>query len=81
MYPFIDRKVFEEKASSMQNKSPQGNVAWSAMYHGVLALGSQFHNKGDFSPEKGLAWHLFKHAIGLVPELVGLDATLLNVQV
>lgn len=81
MYPFLDRKGFEEKVSSMQNESLQKNTAWSALYYGVLALGSQFHNKGDFSPEKGLAWHLFKHALGLMPDLVGPDATLLNVQV
>jgi hypothetical protein len=82
MYPFLMRKTFEEKALSPQIESLlETNVAWSALYHGVLALGSQFHDKGDFSPGKGLPWQLFKLALGMMPNLVGPDATLLNVQV
>jgi hypothetical protein len=82
MYPFLNRKIFEEKALSPQIESMvETNIAWSALYHGVLALGSQFHDRGDFSPGKGLPWQLFKHALGMMPNLVGPDATLLNVQV
>jgi hypothetical protein len=82
MYPFLDRKSFEEKCFTPQNElTLETNVAWSALYHGVLALGSQFHEKGDFSPEKGLSWQLFKHSLGMLPHLVGHDAGLLNVQV
>jgi hypothetical protein len=82
MYPFLNRKTFEEKALSPQVESLlETNIAWSALYHGVLALGSQFHDKGDFSPGKGLPWQLFKFALGMMPNLVGPDATLLNVQV
>ncbi|TVY48402.1 putative transcriptional regulatory protein [Lachnellula occidentalis] len=80
MYPFLNQKRFEEKVSGLQTGSLQKDIAWSALYHGVLALGSQFHNKGDFTPEKGLSWQLFKSALGLMPNSVGPDATLVNVQ-
>jgi hypothetical protein len=81
MYPFLNRKTFEEKALSPEIESLlETNIAWSALYHSVLALGSQFHDK-DFSPGKGLPWQLFKLALGMMPNLVGPDATLLNVQV
>lgn len=81
MYPFLNRKIFEEKASSPHmSLLLETNVAWSALYHGVLALGSQFHDKGDFFPEKGLSWQLFRQALGTMPHLVGPDAGLLHVQ-
>jgi len=82
MYPFLKRKTFEEKAFSPRIESLlETSIAWSALYHTVLALGSQFHDKGDFLPGKGLPWQLFKFALGMMPNLVGPDATLLNVQV
>lgn len=81
MFPFLNQKSFEEKVYNLQINSLQENFAWSALYHVVLALGSQFQNKKDFSPGHGLAWQLFKHALGLVPNLIGPDATLMNVQV
>lgn len=82
MYPFLNRKSFEEKALSPQIELElETNIAWSALYHGVLALGSQFHDKGESSRARGLPWQLFKLALGMMPKLVGPDATLLNVQV
>jgi hypothetical protein len=82
MYPFINRKSFEEKASSSDNESRlETNVAWSALYHGVLALGAHIHDNGQSSPGKGVPWHLFQLALSLMPKLVRPGATLLNVQV
>jgi hypothetical protein len=82
MYPFIDRKRFEERASSPLNKSQLGtDIAWAALYYGVLALGAQVHSNGHFSPGNGLPWQLFQLALSMMPKLVSPDATLLNVQV
>lgn len=83
MYPFLNRKVFEEKASSPQLELLlERNVAWSALYHGVLALGCQFHaQEEDYSTGKGLPWRIFRYALGMMPKLIGPNATLLSVQV
>ncbi|KIX02714.1 uncharacterized protein Z518_08656 [Rhinocladiella mackenziei CBS 650.93] len=81
LYPFLDRKEFEEKARQPQlSEFLKLNAPFSALYHSVLALGCQFREEGAFDPGKGKAWTYFQIALGLLPELMIPQETLTGVQ-
>jgi hypothetical protein len=82
MYPFLDRKVFEQKAFGAQLPNHLAtNLAFSALYHTVLALGCQYTEGGSFDPGKGKAWKPFQVALGLISDVLLPSESLLNVQV
>lgn len=82
MYPFLDRKDFEEKAfSSHLPKYLANSPPFSALYHTVLALGCQYTEGGSFDPGKGKAWKLFEVALGLFSDVLIPRESLVNVQV
>ncbi|OCK79907.1 hypothetical protein K432DRAFT_382648 [Lepidopterella palustris CBS 459.81] len=81
LYPFLDRRSFEESASKAQ--LPQllaSNKSWSALYHSVLALGSQYNNGGGFVPGQSQAWQLFSVALAHFPDLLILPDSLMTLQ-
>lgn len=82
LYPFLNRKKFEEKAFSAEQAEHQmSNSHFSALYHSVLALGCQYHEGGGFGSRNGLAWKLFQISLGLVSEILVPKERLINVQV
>jgi hypothetical protein len=82
IYPVIDREAFEHSAYSPHlSELLQSNLAFSALYHTVLALGCQYHERGAFEPGTGMAWNIFRVAMGLLPEILLWQEALLNIQV
>ena len=82
IYPFLDRKDFEDKAFGPDNSIySDSSYAFSALYHAVLALGCQYHDGGAFDPGSGKAWKLFQVALGLVPDILVRREALISLQV
>jgi hypothetical protein len=82
IYPFLDRRSFEEKASNRDLPAYLAqNPAFSALYHTVLALGCQYTEGGSFEIGKGKAWKLYQIALGLFPDLLLPREALENLQV
>jgi hypothetical protein len=80
-YPFLDQTAFERTLADRD--LPQRlstNKAFSALYHSVLALGSQYCGCGSFEPGKSRAWQLFSVALALFSELLTLPDSLLILQ-
>jgi hypothetical protein len=71
VFPFLDRAAFERLAfSGEMGEMLEKNKAWTCLYHSVLALGSQFDNKGSFEPGAGQSWRLFSVALSNFPDLL-----------
>ncbi|KAJ5359707.1 uncharacterized protein N7496_012120 [Penicillium cataractarum] len=81
LYPFLDRDEFEARAFAPTSEAGHANeLAWTALYHTVLALGCEFDDGGSFTPGEGEAWSLFKVALDLYPRILLLNTELLEVQ-
>ncbi|RXG42306.1 hypothetical protein VDGE_09577 [Verticillium dahliae] len=81
VYPFLDRDIFETKALSPQLPHVlDQNPIFSALYHAVLALGSQFFRQGTYSPGTGKSWELFQVSLGHMAEIILPRESLENVQ-
>ncbi|KAF2493354.1 hypothetical protein BU16DRAFT_528662 [Lophium mytilinum] len=81
LYPFLDQHAFQETLSNPQfSQILHTNKAWSALYHAVLALGSQYNNGGTFEPGQNRAWQLFSVSLALYPDLVILPDSLIALQ-
>ncbi|KAJ8098167.1 fungal-specific transcription factor domain-containing protein [Lipomyces tetrasporus] len=71
VYPFLDREEFETQVfSPTLMESLVHNPVFSALYHSVLALGSQFCQGGTFEPGQGRAWELFQVALSHMADLI-----------
>ena len=82
MYPLLDRTNFEGSAFSPRLYDLlQESPPFFALYHTVLALGSQYRVGGNFGPGKGVAWTLYQTALGLFSEVLIPQEALVNVQV
>ncbi|KAL1636658.1 hypothetical protein SLS58_009712 [Diplodia intermedia] len=80
-YRLSPRKPFEDRAFSPQlTHHLVTDKSWSALYHAVLAIGSQYHDCGSFEPGKGQAWRYFEVALSLCPDLLIFKANLTTVQ-
>ncbi|EAW17097.1 fungal specific transcription factor domain-containing protein [Aspergillus fischeri NRRL 181] len=81
IYPFLDRKDFEDKVFG-PNRSEllSSSCAFSALYHAVLALGCQYHEGGAFDPGNGRAWKLFQVSLGLVSDILIPREALMSLQ-
>ncbi|KAJ6189771.1 fungal-specific transcription factor domain-containing protein [Penicillium mononematosum] len=81
IYPFLDRKEFEEKVFG-PNRSEilSSSCAFSALYHTVLALGCQYHEGGTFDPGNGRVWKLFQVSLGLVSDMLIPREALMSLQ-
>ncbi|KKY15470.1 putative fungal specific transcription factor [Diplodia seriata] len=80
-YRLSPRKPFEDRAFSPQlTHQLVTDKSWSALYHAVLAIGSQYHGRGSFEPGKGQAWKYFEVTLSLCPDLLIFKANLTTVQ-
>ncbi|TQN67512.1 putative transcriptional regulatory protein [Colletotrichum shisoi] len=71
VYPFLDREDFEARAlGPYLDEALSFDPAFSALYHGVLALGSQFVDGGSFVPGPGRAWRLFQVSFGSLSDVL-----------
>ncbi|KAL3455916.1 hypothetical protein BJX64DRAFT_53649 [Aspergillus heterothallicus] len=71
VYPFLDRGEFEAEAFNTSFlERPDENPVFSALYHAVLALGSQFLSRGTFEPGKGRSWELFDAALRYMADVI-----------
>ncbi|CAG9984020.1 unnamed protein product [Clonostachys byssicola] len=71
VYPFLDQEEFESQAFSpnldgILKQSP----AFSALYHCILALGSQYLQCGTFEPGNGRSWRYFQVALGHMSDII-----------
>lgn len=82
IYPFLDRDSFEKVAmSSRVQELLETNKTWSALYYGVLSLGSLYHDGGSFTAKTGTAWKFFHASLELLPEILMVRRTLMTAQV
>ncbi|EXJ89901.1 hypothetical protein A1O3_02968 [Capronia epimyces CBS 606.96] len=80
-YPFLDQSDFESALVDPDlPRRLSTNKAFSALYHSVLALGSQYCGYGSFEPGKSRSWQLFSVALALFPDLLTLPDSLLTLQ-
>ncbi|KAL6364247.1 hypothetical protein LRP88_02164 [Fusarium phalaenopsidis] len=71
LHPFLDRQQFQDQVSSPGlNQLLIDNPAFSALYHAVMALGSQYCQEGSFEPGVGKAWELFQVSLGHMADLI-----------
>ncbi|CAI0643284.1 unnamed protein product, partial [Colletotrichum noveboracense] len=81
VYPFLNRDDFEEKAFSPElDKVLEDDLQYSALYHAVLALGSQHFGQGLFDPGKGRAWELFRVCLSHTADILNFGDSLLGLQ-
>lgn len=71
LYPFLDRQLFESKASSPTLLSMlEEQPAFSALYHAVLALGCQHIGDNSFESGKGRSWQIFQVSLAILPHIL-----------
>ncbi|GKZ34826.1 hypothetical protein AbraIFM66950_005182 [Aspergillus brasiliensis] len=81
IYPFLDRKQFEEKIFGPNlPEILTSSCAFSALYHTILALGCQYHEGGAFDPGNGRAWKLFQVSLGLISDILIPREALMSLQ-
>ncbi|KAK3349154.1 fungal-specific transcription factor domain-containing protein [Lasiosphaeria hispida] len=81
LFPFLDRSEFERRALAPGLADTlASDPAFSALYHTVLALGCQYSVGRCFDPAKSEAWRLFRHTLALLPEILFVGETLVNLQ-
>ncbi|KKZ64815.1 hypothetical protein EMCG_09286 [[Emmonsia] crescens] len=81
VYPFLDRKEFETQAFDPNlSQILHRNPVFSALYHSILALGSQFLGGGTFEPGKGRSWGLFQMALSHMSDIILPRGSIENVQ-
>ncbi|KAF5019295.1 hypothetical protein F66182_8713 [Fusarium sp. NRRL 66182] len=81
VYPFIDRAEFVAQATDAHlDGLLQINPPFSALYHAVLALGSQYLHFGSFVPHNGQAWEMFQVSLGKMSEILAPPVGLMNLQ-
>jgi hypothetical protein len=82
IFPFLNREQFERQAFDPDLlESLETNPSFSALYHAILALGSQYYRGGSFEPGSGIAWELFQVSLGHVSEIIVPKESIENVQV
>jgi hypothetical protein len=82
VYPFLNREEFVQNASDPNlDQCLENHPAFSALYHAVLALGSQYVGQGSFDSGTGRGGQLFQVSLRLLPHLVLPPDSLANFQV
>jgi hypothetical protein len=81
VYPFLDRKDFEQMASDANLAGKlDSRPAFSALYHAVLALGCQYVGDCPFD-SRGKPWQLFHVSLKLLPHILLPPDSLVDLQV
>ncbi|KAI8649618.1 Fungal-trans domain-containing protein [Fusarium keratoplasticum] len=71
LHPFLDRQQFQDQVLSPGlDQLLIDSPAFSALYHAVMALGSQYCQEGSFEPGVGKAWELFQMSLGHMADLI-----------
>ncbi|KAJ5871951.1 uncharacterized protein N7529_004304 [Penicillium soppii] len=71
IYPFLDKQEFTSHTTDCRRTGrSKCSKACSAIYHAVLALGSQYNQGGSFTPGSGKAWSLFQLCLGAIPDIL-----------
>ncbi|CAG9952318.1 unnamed protein product [Clonostachys rosea f. rosea IK726] len=71
VYPFLDQEEFESQAFSPNlDELLKQSPAFSALYHSILALGSQYLQFGTFEPGNGRSWEYFQVALGHMSDII-----------
>jgi hypothetical protein len=82
VYPFLDQEEFNSHAfGSHLPEMLQFSRPFSALYHAVLASGSQYHQGGSFEPNLGRAWNLFRISLSHMSDILVPPYSLVNLQV
>ncbi|KAL3456124.1 fungal-specific transcription factor domain-containing protein [Aspergillus heterothallicus] len=66
VYPFIDRKTFEDRIALPKRDVLQtlnSDHQFCGLYYAVLALGAQYSGSGSFIPDNNGAWKFFQTAL------------------
>ncbi|KAH7245005.1 hypothetical protein BKA59DRAFT_168887 [Fusarium tricinctum] len=81
IYPFLNRKSFEERASSPRLAELLSvDNAWCALYHAILSLGSLYHDCGSFTAFSRAAWDIFRVSLSLFSQIIFRRRTLVAAQ-
>ncbi|CAP91852.1 Pc13g07830 [Penicillium rubens Wisconsin 54-1255] len=80
IYPFLDLQVFTSHTANCHTGTSECSKACSAVYHAVLALGSQYHQGGSFMPGSGKAWSIFQLCLGAIPDILVPPCSLTKLQ-
>ncbi|KAK2611976.1 hypothetical protein QQS21_001941 [Conoideocrella luteorostrata] len=81
IYPFLDRDEFTSRALVYSGSvNTLEDATFSALYHAVLALGSQYIDGGTFQPGQGITWSLYQTALGHVADIIVPKESLENLQ-
>ncbi|EFQ96656.1 hypothetical protein MGYG_08579 [Nannizzia gypsea CBS 118893] len=81
LYPFLDRQEFASLTRELRIKAAgDTNKSLSALYHAVLALGSQYCDGGSFVPGSGKSWGLFQISLRHLSDLIVPAYSLLKLQ-
>lgn len=82
LYPFLDKQEFiSHNAECQRNGTSECSKVCSALYHAVLAIGSQYHGGATFEAGLGLSWNLFQSSLGLMPDILAPPYSLIKLQV
>lgn len=82
VYPFLDQQDFQRLAAgSYPPKTVQSSEAFSALYHTVLALGSQYEGCGSFQPGSGRSFELFQMSLGNLSTILVPPYSLVHLEV
>ncbi len=82
LFPFLDREEFERQALGEDVMARLGrDHGFSALYHAVLALGCQHCGDRSFDPVTSEAWGFYQVALGLLPDVLLIRGSLVNLQV
>lgn len=82
VYPFLDQQEFQRLAAgSCPPETVQTSKAFSALYHTVLALGSQYEGCGSFQPASGRSFELFQTSLGKLSTILVPPYSLVHLQV
>ncbi|KAL4920594.1 hypothetical protein BDW62DRAFT_215853 [Aspergillus aurantiobrunneus] len=81
IYPFLDRRSFEEKATSPDLLQVlETDYALCGLYYAVLALGSQYNGCSSFIPDNSHAWRLFQVSLSRLDSILMATESLRNLQ-
>lgn len=82
VYPFLNKEEFLTLAfKSSISESLSSDKPFSALYHTVLALGSQYHHGGSFVSGAGRSWDLFEVGLSYFSDLIVPAYSLTKLQV
>jgi hypothetical protein len=82
VYPFIDKRAFQEKAASSNLfQVLETDLAFCGLYYAVVALGCQYNGFGSFIPDNNRPWKFFQIALSRLGWILMSPESLVSLQV